>query len=129
MNKYDFILTGAALFAALVWFLINTLSGSQCNICNIYINNVIADTVNLNEDGNYELLSESGDCIILYSIKNGKLDVTDAECADKLCVHQPAISKENDSIVCLPNKVVFTVVSDKNGKKNVDERGYDGFTN
>ena len=32
------------------------------------------------------------------------------DCPDKLCVHQKAISKTNETIVCLPNKVVVQVI-------------------
>ena len=33
----------------------------------------------------------------------------EADCPDLLCVHQKAISKEGESIICLPNKVVVTI--------------------
>ena len=46
----------------------------------------------------------------LLVIKDGKADVTEADCPDKLCVHQKAISKTNETIVCLPNKVVVQVI-------------------
>ena len=49
-------------------------------------------------------------------IKNGDGDVTNTlvikgGVADHLCVKQKAISKEGESIICLPNKVVVTVKS------------------
>ena len=38
------------------------------------------------------------------------------DCPDKLCVHQKAISKNHEMIVCLPNKVVVEVTgSEENG--------------
>ena len=39
--------------------------------------------------------------------------MTDADCPDLLCVHQRAIDKEDETIVCLPNKVVVKVVGAK----------------
>ena len=47
-------------------------------------------------------------------------DMKEADCPDKLCVHQKAISAENESIVCLPNRVVVTVTNSK-------KEGMDGF--
>ena len=42
--------------------------------------------------------------------------LTEADCPDKLCVHQKAISKNHEMIVCLPNKVVVEVTgSEENG--------------
>lgn len=46
-------------------------------------------------------------------IRDGKADMKEADCPDKLCVHQKAISAENESIVCLPNRVVVTVTNSK----------------
>ena len=54
--------------------------------------------------------TESGKTTNLLVIKDGKADVTEADCPDKLCVHQKAISKTNETIVCLPNKVVVQVI-------------------
>ncbi len=45
-------------------------------------------------------------------IQDGKADMTQADCPDKLCVHQRAISKAGETIVCLPNKVVAEVIGD-----------------
>ena len=42
-------------------------------------------------------------------IKDGKADITEADCPDKLCVHQAPISREGEALVCLPHRVVVTV--------------------
>lgn len=46
----------------------------------------------------------------LLIIKDGKADMLEANCPDGLCVQQAKISKNNEMIVCLPNKVVVQVV-------------------
>ena len=52
----------------------------------------------------------------LLIIADGSASVTEADCPDKLCVHQKAISKNHEMIVCLPNKVVVEVTgSEENG--------------
>lgn len=43
-------------------------------------------------------------------IKDGKADITEADCPDKVCVKQKPISKAGESLVCLPNKIIITVV-------------------
>lgn len=43
-------------------------------------------------------------------ISQRKADMIKADCPDKLCVHQKAISRERETIVCLPNKVVVEII-------------------
>ena len=47
------------------------------------------------------------------SIHNGYADMTDADCPDKRCVKQKKIHYNGESLICLPHKVVVTVISDK----------------
>jgi hypothetical protein len=50
-------------------------------------------------DGSYNVLV----------IEDGEAVVTEASCPDKICVDHRAISRKNESIICLPNKVVVTI--------------------
>lgn len=43
-------------------------------------------------------------------IRDGKASVETATCPDGICVDHRAIFREGESIVCLPHKVVITVV-------------------
>ena len=45
-------------------------------------------------------------------IKDKKISITHANCHDSLCVDQGSKSKVGDSIVCLPHKVVVSVVEE-----------------
>ena len=50
-------------------------------------------------DGSYNVLE----------IKGGKADVTEASCPDGICVDHRAVSKQKQSITCLPNKLVVEI--------------------
>lgn len=52
-------------------------------------------------DGSYNLILING----------GMVRVTDADCPDKLCVRQRDISKNGESIICLPHKLVIMIES------------------
>ena len=74
-------------------------------------------TVGGEEYGTYPLLEhatvsieQDGVVTNVLNIENGEADMTEADCPDKLCVHQRAISKTNETIVCLPNEVVVQVI-------------------
>lgn len=101
---------------------------------------VIFSVLGKKEDGAYVLVTTDGEAYGTYSleeeqeipiiqdgvttnvliIENGFADMTEADCPDKLCVHQKAISKNNETIVCLPNKVVVQVMGS-------EESGFDSI--
>ena len=78
----------------------------------------IVITVDGKEYGTYSLFQEQtitigdGDTQNIIEIKGGKAYMKDASCPDQLCVDQNEISYDKEAIICLPNKVVITVVSD-----------------
>jgi hypothetical protein len=45
----------------------------------------------------------------LLSIHDGKVTMEAADCHDQICVHHIPISGSNESIICLPHKLVVTV--------------------
>ena len=47
----------------------------------------------------------------ILEIRDGHADITDASCPDSVCVDLWKVSKKNQSIVCLPNKLVVTIVN------------------
>lgn len=49
-------------------------------------------------------------------IKDGKADMIEANCPNKECVHQKAISKKGEAITCLPNKIIVEVTSGENAE-------------
>lgn len=76
-------------------------------------------TIDGDEYGRYPLSRDqeipikiNGETTNYLVIKNGMADVTEANCPDLLCVNMKAISKDGETIVCLPNKVVVEVESE-----------------
>ncbi len=51
---------------------------------------------------------EAGNVLV---IENGTVHMESASCPDKLCVKQGTKSKVGETIVCLPHKLVVTVIS------------------
>lgn len=47
-------------------------------------------------------------------IQDGKADMTKANCPDLICVRHKAISRNGETIACLPNKVIVEVVGGEN---------------
>lgn len=65
----------------------------------------------LSEDrtGEEAVRLESEDGYNLLVIEDGKAYIKEADCPDKLCVRQHAISRQGESLICLPHRLVITV--------------------
>ena len=74
--------------------------------------------LDLNKDCVYNVYNDNGDICNTVQIKNGKVKMIYADCKDKICKNHKEISKSNESIICLPNKVEVTVISDKSENWN-----------
>ena len=47
-------------------------------------------------------------------IKDGKVSMAFSDCKNQICVHQGEISDGNESITCLPNRVMITISGEGN---------------
>ena len=118
-RKADFILICIILIVSGVLFFFHQLADSDNDATVVVqVDGKTVGTYSLNENVEVEINNSSNTLVI----KDGSADMVLADCPDKLCVHQKAISKNNESIICLPNKVVVTIISD-------DEADYDTVVN
>ena len=81
----------------------------------------------LNKDGYVDLkgiYAEDTD-INIIKIYDHKADMIASTCPDLICVHSKPISRSSESIVCLPHKVVITVVNKKDNETLSKEQGSD----
>lgn len=46
-------------------------------------------------------------------IQDGKVKMVSADCPDQICIQESAIDENGGTIVCLPNKVVLSIVDAK----------------
>ena len=81
-------------------------------------------SVKINGEEKYRYsLSENVDTVIYTGennnqenrliIENNQAYIISADCPDKICVGHRPVSNVNESIVCLPHKVVVEIVSDE----------------
>ena len=62
-------------------------------------------------------LSEDGEMVVegygggenTLVIRDGEADIVAATCPDGVCVRHRPVSREGESIICLPNRVVVTI--------------------
>ena len=103
------LLVGASV-ASIIYMKLGKNDGSKTAY--IYRDNELLRTVSLDDVKNpYTFRIEYGDGE--YNdilVENGKIRIADASCPDKLCVNQKPVSKNHESIICLPNKIVLKIV-------------------
>ena len=115
MKKQDFILIGIILLAAISVFAALHFFAHDGAYVRVEVNSVVVKTLPLDEDTEYLIETENGTNLLV--IKDGMADVTEANCPDKTCVHHSPVSESGEAIICLPHKVVVSVVdSDEAGK-------------
>lgn len=79
----------------------------------VEVDGVVVARYPLSEDGIFVLNGGSN----TIEIKDGRVRVSEADCPNQQCVRQMWIDKRNQSIVCLPNRVVITITG---GPSSVD---------
>ena len=116
MKKNDNILILGILFIALVVLGIQLLhSANGTEKVKITVDGKVFGTYLLSED---RTVSVNETNIVL--ITEGTVSMESADCPDQICAAHPKISKNRESIICLPNKVILEIVdrADEGSKEN-----------
>jgi hypothetical protein len=74
----------------------------------VTVDGKVYETLTLQENKEFTVTQDNG-AYNTFKIINGKVDMIDASCPDKLCVKHKDIQYNNETIVCLPNRVVLEV--------------------
>lgn len=112
MKRNDIILVAIILVVAAAGLLYMNIVKKSGDMVVIKVDGEIYKELPLNKDATLEIEGVGGGRNKLV-IKDGVADVVDANCPDKLCVHQRSIQNDGETIVCLPNKVIVEIESTK----------------
>lgn len=113
LKKKDVMLIIIILAVAGLCLLLHMIVGEKsADYVTVKVNGKIEGVYSLADDRVIELNHGSN----VLQIKNGKADMISADCPDQLCVNQKAISKNKESIICLPNKIIVEVDSHQNSQ-------------
>lgn len=120
MKKQDYLLIAALLAVSLVLMLVFRLAKAPGAQVVVRVSGEVIATYSLDEDRCQVIEGKNGGTNTLV-IQDGTVCLSEATCPDLLCVHQGTISREGESIVCLPNQVVVEVQEETEG----EEASYD----
>lgn len=109
MKKNDFILIGVILVLAAAGLLYMNLSQKTGDMVVVTVDGKVYKELPLNKDTTLHIEGVNG--TNLLKIENGYADIIEATCNDSICVHAKKIKHNEETIVCLPNKVIVKVQS------------------
>ncbi len=112
LKKGDIIIAAAVLLAAAL-FAIPKLTSSDKLTAEIYVDGVLERTVDLSDSENYSFSPKSKPNVTI-NVGDGAIWFSQADCKDKLCIKSGKLTSGGQTAACLPERVVVSVVSDKN---------------
>lgn len=123
MKKKDVILlVSVVAFSLLLLLVMKVTGGNSGDTVIIRQNGGVYGTYSLEEDQVIEIAH--GDDYNKICILHGEVYMESANCPDGYCVEQNKISRENQTIVCLPHKLVVEI--EITGEKEAIENPDDG---
>ena len=105
-NSILLIIGIAAVAAVMLIAYTAHMSGIGRPMLEITVGGRIYGTYDLNRDQTIQI-NHTNTC----EIRDGKVSMRWADCPDQICVKSVAIDRTGGSIVCMPNKIVLTIVN------------------
>ena len=112
-RKKDLIFIFSILIVAVFLLLIQRVYGNaqgEADMVKITVNQKLCGTYDLNKNQTITIQNDSG--INAIQIQNKKVWMEEADCPDGYCKEQGHISKNKQTIVCLPHKLVVEISDD-----------------
>lgn len=110
-NDLVFIIALLVLSAAGLLYLFVFRSGGDT--IKVTVNGELYGVYSLSKNCTEDILTgENKSHLNRLVISGGKAYMETADCPDGICVAHRPISRDGESIVCLPNRVVVTVITD-----------------
>lgn len=121
MKRSDLWFLGVVLGAAvLIWLGYVFWYGEEGAVVRVTVDGAVYGEYPLDEKNRVKVECEDGNGFNEIVIEGGKASVVSADCPDGLCVKQRAVSRTGESIICLPHKLVITIIGG-------EEAEYDGI--
>lgn len=108
LKKWDVLVIVVAVVAAGMLYFTGALRPKEIGgQAVIYVEGQEETRLNLNEDKEIIIETENGYNVV--SVKDGEVVVTESDCRDKICVNHRPVSLVNESITCLPHKMIVEI--------------------
>ena len=119
IKKADIVLLCILLLAGTGLSVLSYTSASAGEKVEVSVNGRLYGTYKLTENQVIEIRQK--DALNKITIKDGYVQMSYSSCKNQVCVHDGKINKTNQSIVCLPNRVMVEITG--------GEEEFDAVTN
>lgn len=109
-----------AVIVIISYITVNLLRNDEADTVVIYVDGKIEKKLDLNKNQEYKVNVDNGYNII--RIKDKKAKIKESDCSNQTCVNMGTISKDGQTLICLPHKVEVTIVSDDKSEVDVIAR-------
>ncbi|WP_165445301.1 NusG domain II-containing protein [Bacilliculturomica massiliensis] len=109
IKKADIILGIFLILLCLSSLFFLRLSGTGGDLVVISADGKEYGTYDLSKDQRITVRARGDDAYNIVEIRDGAVFMAEANCSNQVCVHQGAIRRSNQTIVCLPNRVVVSI--------------------
>lgn len=110
MKRNDWILAAGVIASAVLIFCFQLIANLSFDreraMVSVTVKGEVFGTYRLDEDQTVDV--DGANTLV---IEQGKARMKEADCPDQICVHHREISRNGESIICLPNQVVVSVQS------------------
>lgn len=114
-GKNDILLIGALLLLSALFLVLMTIFLQSGDKVLVTVDGEVYGTYSLCDEQEIEI-KKDGKVTNVLEIKDGYARMKEADCPDRLCVHQKKIENDKESIVCLPNRIVVTVEAEEDNE-------------
>lgn len=108
IRKSDIILIAVVVVAALITLCYIMLTRTPGATVKISLDGEVVESFDISKDKEYQVTTDQGNNLVI--IKDGVVDVVEADCQDKVCVNHVPIKNAGETIICLPHKLVVEIV-------------------
>jgi hypothetical protein len=116
-RKNDVILIASLTLAFALIGACLLLLGKQGDTVTVTVDGKVYGEYALARDTEVEILSDGGYNLLV--IRDGAALIEDASCPDGICAAHSPISRNGESIICLPNKVVISVSAESENEPDL----------
>lgn len=116
LNKYDYFLMIIFILMFIFLFVVFSNDHELGKTVSIYVDGQLYQELPLDVDAT--VVIDDGKHENTIVIENGQVYISEANCPDGICLRASPISRSNELIVCLPNKVYVEINGD--GEDEID---------